>query len=62
MARTGGRAKPTAQQALRAFELERYGAGSPTRSEVEEAVAELDRMATEAANADRARSQPAGKP
>jgi len=52
MAREAGRAKPTSEQALRAFELERYGAGSPSRSQVEEAVAELDRLSIQAANRD----------
>jgi transglutaminase-like putative cysteine protease len=59
MARAAGRAKPNAEQALRAFELERYGSGSPSRSEIEEAVAELDRLAVEAASS--APSRIAGK-
>ena len=45
MARTG-RGRPRAGAALSAFELERYGAEEPSPNEVQEAVAELDDLAS----------------
>jgi transglutaminase-like putative cysteine protease len=45
--RAGGRGRPAAGDALRAFERERYGSDEPTEEEARAAVEELERLAAE---------------
>lgn len=46
MNRTGARARPDSQAALKAFEKERYGAAPPAEDEARAAIEELERLAS----------------